>query len=213
MTAATDKPRYAFDAVHAVRTLKRRDPSLAALMRRVGPYALQLRDSNTPFQALLHAIVYQQLSGRAAGSIHRRLLALFPHRYASAARLLALSDSELLAAGLSRAKVKAVRDLALKCRDGSLPTTRRLKRMHDDAVIEALLQVRGIGVWSAQMLLIFHQGRPDILPAGDLGIRKGFRIAYGLNRDPQPEDVLRHGECWRPYRSVAAWYLWRANYL
>lgn len=193
--------------------LRRSDPVLAALMDRIGPYALEFRATHTPFQALLHAIVYQQLSGKSAGPIHRRVLGLFPRGYASPARLLAIPEASLLAAGLSRAKVKAVYDLAAKCTDGTVPHARRLKRMHDDEIVECLLKVRGIGVWSAQMLLIFHQGRPDVLPVGDLGILKGYRIAYGLDHNPDPEHVLSHGDRWRPFRSVASWYLWRANYL
>lgn len=205
--------KYGYDVTHALTTLRRKDAELGHLMDRVGPYKLELRDTKTPFQALLHSIVYQQLSGKAAASIHKRLLDLFPHRYASPARLMLLPEPDLLSAGLSRAKVKAARDLAVKCENGTVPHSRRLKRMGDDEVIESLLQVRGVGVWTAEMLLLFHLGRPDILPIGDLGVVKGFRIAYGLDRNPEPRQLYDHGERWRPYRSVASWYLWQANYL
>ena len=205
--------RYPYDASLAVRVLKGKDPGLATLMDRVGPYNLGLRDNKTPFQALLQSVVYQQLSGKSAAAIHNRVLGLFPHRYASAKNLRMLNDSRLLEAGLSRAKVKAVKDLAARCMDGTVPHTRQLKNMPDDEVIECLRQIRGIGVWTAQMLLIFHLGRPDVLPAGDLGVLKGFRMTYGLNQNPDPKRMLQHGERWRPYRTVATWYLWRANYL
>ena len=207
------KQDYPYDVSHAVATLRQRDAKLGDLIDRVGPYRLKLRDKKTPFQALLHSIVYQQLSGKAARSIHNRVLNLFPHRYASPARTIALRDSSLLAAGLSRAKVKAVNDLAAKCLDGTVPHSSLLKHLCDDDIIHCLQQVRGIGVWTAEMLLIFHLGRPDVLPVGDLGIVKGFRIAYNLRKNPEPKRLLKHGEQWRPYRSVASWYLWRANYL
>jgi len=205
--------KYNYDVAHALATLRRNDMGLGNLIDRIGPYKLELRESKTPFQALLHSIVYQQLSGKAAASIHKRLLDLFPHRYACPARLMSLPEPDLLSAGLSRAKVKAAKDLAAKCENGTVPHSRRLKRMSDDEVIESLLQVRGIGVWTAEMLLLFHLGRPDILPIGDLGIVKGFRIAYGLDCNPVPKQLYDHGERWRPYRSVASWYLWQANYL
>jgi len=204
---------YPYDASAAVQILRSRDSQLAALMDRVGPYGLRLRDNKTPFQALLQSIVYQQLSGKSAAAIHDRVLRLFPHRYASPRRLASIPDDDLLAAGLSRAKTVAVRDLAENCTDGQLPHSRKLKNMRDDDIIECLQQIRGVGVWTAEMLLIFNLGRPDVLPTGDLGVRKGFRMAYGLKINPHPKRLLLHGERWRPYRTVATWYLWRANYL
>lgn len=182
-------------------------------MDRVGPYQLKLRNTGTLFQALLHSIVYQQLSGKAARSIHNRVLDLFPNRYPSPARLLAVPDSSLRAAGLSQAKLKAVTDLATQCINRTVPHSTRLKNMDDNEIIEHLRKVRGVGVWTAEMLLIFYLGRPDVLPLGDLGVLKGFRIAYGLKANPDPKRMLQHGERWRPYRSIASWYLWQANYL
>lgn len=202
---------YGYDVAHAKRVLRRNDPQLGELMDRVGPYRLKLRDRKTPFQALLQSIVYQQLSGQAAGAIHRRVLDLFPHRYASPATLLQLNDASLLSAGLSRAKVKAVRDLANRCLQGEVPNARMLRQMNDGEIIQCLLPIRGIGVWTAEMLLIFNLGRPDILPIRDLGVLKGFRITYGLKSNPNPKKMLAHGERWRPYRTMASWYLWRAN--
>ena len=203
----------AYDVEAALRILKRKDPRLADLISLVGPYRLQLSNKVTPFQALLRSIVYQQLSGKSASAIHSRVLDLFPRRHPSPKQLLALPENKLRAAGLSRAKVAASQDLALKYVNRELPGTRKLKTLQDEAIIEALQQVRGIGVWTAQMLLIFYLGRPDVLPASDLGVLKGLRIAYGMEKNPTPDELLRHGETWRPYRSVATWYLWRANYL
>lgn len=205
--------RYPYDVHRALRTLRGRDRALAALMDRVGPFKLGLRDHNTPFQAILQSVVYQMISTRAAAAIHARVQSLFPNRYPSARALLSIPDDELLAAGLSRAKVAALRDLAACCLDGRVPHTNRLRHMADDDVVACLRQVRGVGVWTAEMLLIFNLGRPDVLPVGDLGVRRGFRMAYGLETDPAPDDLLQHGERWRPWRTVAAWYLWRANYL
>ena len=203
--------KYPYDVARAISTLRRNDATMGNLIDRVGPYSLKLRDQKTPFQALLQSIVYQQLSGKAAKSIHGRVLNLFPHRYPSPSRLISMRDSELQAAGLSRAKVKAVNDLAAKCANKTVPHSQALKRMKDEEIIECLQEVRGIGVWTAEMLLIFHLGRPDVLPVGDLGVVKGFRIAYRLKSNPDPKRMLRHGERWRPYRSIASWYLWRAN--
>jgi len=204
---------YPYDVPLAVRTLRRRDRELAALMDCVGPFNLGLRDDKTPFQSLLQSIVYQMISTKSAAATHGRTMELFPNRYPSARRLRSISDEDLLAAGLSRAKVAALRDLSERCIDGRVPRASRLRNMTDDEVLSCLQQVRGVGVWTAEMLLIFNLGRPDILPVGDLGIRRGFRMAYGLDGDPAPAELLHHGERWRPYRTVAAWYLWRANYL
>jgi len=205
--------RYPYDVTLAVRTLRRRDRELGALMDRVGPFNLGLRDGNTPFQSVLQSIVYQMISTKSAKAIHGRIIKLFPNRYPSARRLRSVPDGDLLAAGLSRAKVKALRDLSDRCIDGRVPRASRLKNMSDGEVLACLQQVRGVGVWTAEMLLIFNLARPDVLPAGDLGIRRGFRMAYGLDCDPTPGQLLAHGERWRPWRTVAAWYLWRANHL
>lgn len=209
----TTTENYSYDAAQGLAWLRSKDPKLGRLMERVGPYRLELRNKGTLFQALLHSIVYQQLSGKAAQTIHSRLLDLFPNRYPNPTRMLALPDAVLAAAGLSRAKLNAVKDLAEHCFSGSLAHTRTLKNMDDGEVIEHLLKVRGVGVWTAQMLLIFYLGRPDVLPAGDLGVVKGFRIAYGLAANPEPQHLLDHGERWRPFRSIASWYLWQANRL
>ena len=207
------KPYYPYDVERGLTWLYRQDPKLGQLIDSVGPYQLKLRNTGTLFQALLHSIVYQQLSGKAARAIHLRLVNLFPNRYPSPTRLLKLSDSKLAAVGLSRAKCKAVTDLARCCINRTVPHASAFKNMPDGEVVECLSKVRGVGVWTAEMLLIFYLARPDVLPIGDLGILKGFRIAYGLKVNPEPARLLKHGERWRPYRSMASWYLWRANYL
>ena len=197
----------------AVARLRRVDPTLGALIRRIGSFALQSRAHLTPFQALLRAIVYQQLSTRAAASIDRRLHGLFPHNYPSPRHLLTLSDTQLRGVGLSRAKVLSARDLAEKYVSAAIPNRRALAAMDDEQIIEHITCVRGIGRWTVEMLLIFHLGRADVLPVGDLGVRKGFMLHRGEDEMPTPKDLETYGELWRPYRSVASWYLWRANYI
>ncbi len=183
------------------------------MIERIGPYRLRDQSALTPFQALLRSIVYQQLSGKAAGSIHQRVKALFPSKRPSAKHLLALSDEALRAAGLSRGKVLAVRDLAERCLDGTVPRRSRLEQMDDEDIIEQLVRVRGIGRWTVEMLLIFNLQRPDVLPLDDLGVRRGFMHTFGGKSLPDAEKMLRRGRRWRPYRSVASWYLWRASEL
>ena len=203
---------YEWDA--ALVHLRRRDRDLARIIDIVGPgRPARIGSAKSPFAALLRAIVYQQLSGKAAGSIHRRLLGLFPNHRPGARALLALDDAELRAAGLSRSKVLAVRDLAAKVAHRRIPGRRALEAMEDEAIIERLTEIRGIGRWSVEMLLIFDLGRPDVLPVTDLGVRRGFMVCRGGTDLPEPDDLLVQGEIWRPYRSVASWYLWRASEL
>jgi 3-methyladenine DNA glycosylase/8-oxoguanine DNA glycosylase len=202
-----------YDPQVAIERLSAADKKLARLMARVGPFTMPTREAMSPFEMLLHAIVYQQISTKAAASIHARLTALFPGGKPGPRRMQALSDEALRAAGMSRPKQRAARDLADKALDGTVPSRRQLERMDDDAIIARLVQIRGIGRWSAEMMLIFQLGRPDILPVTDLGVRKGFQLSHGVAELPEPNKLLRYGERWRPYRSVAAWYLWQANYL
>jgi 3-methyladenine DNA glycosylase/8-oxoguanine DNA glycosylase len=164
----------------------------------------------TTFDALAESIVYQQLNGKAAATIYARVCALFEGGEVHPEGLLALSDVELRAAGLSRGKTLALRDLATRTLAGTVPTLAQLHTMTDDAIVESLVQVRGIGRWTAEMLLIFRLRRPDVLPATDYGIRNGFMLTYRKRSLPTPEEVARHGEKWRPHRSAASWYLWRA---
>ena len=216
----THDPRHecavsaAYDWDRAISHLKRRDRALEPIIDIVGPRKpSRLGSAQTPFAALLRSIVYQQLSGKAAGSIHRRLLDLFPGRRPSARALLALDEAALRAAGLSRSKVLSVCDLAAKSAARRLPSRRSLDAMDDEAIIERLTEIRGIGRWTVEMLLIFTLGRPDVLPVADLGVRRGFMVCQGNEELPEPDDLLDHGEIWRPYRSVASWYLWRASEL
>jgi len=195
----------------ARRALTRADPTLAAMMRRVGPFRLQLRPLHSPFAALAESIVYQQLHGKAAASIFARLCervgqgALFTPE-----ALLATPEPALREAGLSGAKAAALKDLALKTREGAVPTLAQVRRLSDEALIERFTQVRGIGQWTVEMLLIFRLGRPDVLPVDDYAIRKAFGILLGLKESPRPREVLEYGERWRPWRTVASWYLWRS---
>ena len=181
------------------------------LLREVGPYTLMPRVGCSPFESLVRAIAYQQLHDRAAESILRRLIALFPgRRFPSPVDILATHWRTMRGTGFSRAKVAALKDLAAKALDGTVPTSRMIKRLDDEDIIQRLVAVRGVGRWTAEMLLIFHCGRPDVLPVDDFGVRNGFRIAYGRRAMPTPRAMLRFGERWRPYRTVASWYLWRA---
>ena len=198
-----------YDPAHAVATISAADRRLARLIERAGPFTLRPERMHSPFHALMRAIVYQQLSGKAAATILGRVLELFPGGVEPAA-LLACPPATLRAAGMSHAKIAAVRDLAEKSLDGTVPTLPRLRRLDDAEVLERLSQVRGVGRWTVEMLLIFRLGRGDVLPVGDLGVRRGFMLTYGGDEMPTPDAMTRRAERWRPYRSVASWYLWRA---
>ncbi len=194
----------------AERHLAASDPKLAALIARVGPCRLQVEGLASPFAALVEAIVYQQLTGKAAQTIHGRLVGLFPQRRVSPQRLLATHPRRLRSAGLSRAKVLALKDLAAKTLEKVVPPLRILRAMPDEEIIARLTAVRGVGRWTAEMLLIFRLGRPDVWPATDYGVRKGYARVFSRGRLPSPKLLDQRGERWRPYRTVAAWYLWRA---
>lgn len=181
------------------------------LIREVGPFALTPRGRRTPFESLARAIAFQQLHEKAAESILKRFIALFPgRRFPRPDELLKARADAIRGAGFSGAKVLALRDLAAKTLDGTVPTGRAIKLLDDAAIIERLVEVRGIGRWTVEMLLIFQLGRPDVLPVDDFGVRNGFRIAYRKRAMPTPAQVRRYGERWKPYRTAAAWYLWRA---
>jgi 3-methyladenine DNA glycosylase/8-oxoguanine DNA glycosylase len=177
----------------------------------VGAYTLRPPGRGDLFGALLRSIIYQQLHGKAAAAIHKRVLALLlPHGGETPAALAQVPDPALRGAGLSANKVLAVRDLARKCLDGTVPTRRDALRLSDDELVARLTAVRGIGPWTVHMLLIFHLGRPDVMPTGDFAIRAAFRKLYRKRKEPTPEIILRHARRWQPYRSVATWYLWRS---
>ena len=207
--------RPSYDARAALRHLRAADPVLARHIDRVGAFALQLRATAEPFMTLAEAIVYQQLSGKAAATIFGRLTALYPDGGLAPERILSTTDETLRSVGLSRAKAASLRDLATRTAAGTVPSLAKLRAMEDDAIIEALTEIRGIGRWTVEMLLMFRLGRPDVLPLSDYGIRKGFARVFrrrGVTDHalPAPAEVARRGERWRPYRSVASWYLWRA---
>jgi DNA-3-methyladenine glycosylase II len=192
----------------AINHLRRADPVMADVIARVGRCTLVPREEWTHFDALLRSIVFQQLSGKAAATIHGRVLQLIGDGEGAASRIVATSHDAFRAAGLSNAKATYVRNLAEHVLDGSLPVN-SLHELSDDEIIAALTQVKGIGKWSAQMFLMFRLGRPDVLPDTDLGVQKGVQKAYRLRKLPTPAQVLRRGQKWAPYRTIASWYMWR----
>ena len=191
--------------------LRASDPRMAALIARSRRYEIGLAVAIRPFEALAESIAYQQLNGKAAASIWNRVRALYPKRKRlDPAKVLATPDETLRAAGLSRAKIAAIKDLAAKTLDGTVPSSRVLLRMSDDELVARLTTVRGIDRWTVEMLLLFDLGRPDVWPVDDYGVRKGFARTFGKRKLPTPKQLMKHGEKWRPYRSLAAWYFWRA---
>jgi len=179
------------------------------VIERVGPCRLTLRTEGADFDHLVRAIVYQQLAGKAAAAIHGRLLGLYGDRPPTPAELLATRVPRLRRAGLSRQKLSYLKDLARQVHSGAVPLD-ALRDLADEAVVEALTEVKGVGVWTAQMFLMFRLGRPDVLPVLDFGIRNAIRQAYGMRRMPKPVHMERIAAPWRPYRTVACWYLWRS---
>jgi 3-methyladenine DNA glycosylase/8-oxoguanine DNA glycosylase len=195
----------------AIQHLRRADKLLARIIDRAGPCLLRPDRRQSPFEALVEAVAHQQLTGKAAKTILGRVKALHPHRkFPTPADLLSTADEQLRGAGLSRAKVAAVKDIAANALGGVVPTGRGMGRMKDAEIIERLITIRGVGQWTVEMLLIFKLGRLDVLPAADYGVRKGFSVTYRWKELPKPAELLEHGERWRPYRSVASWYLWRS---
>lgn len=191
--------------------LSRMDRTLAKLIRAVGPIRLEPQLRQSPYEALVEAVVYQQLTGKAAATILGRVKALYPRRRVPRPEeLLKTPDEKLRAAGLSRAKTAALKDIAAKALDGTIPTARQITRLGDQEIIDRLISIRGVGPWTVEMMLIFKLGRPDILPVTDYGVRKGFALTYGWKELPTPRQLLEFGERWRPHRTTAAWYFWRA---
>ncbi len=187
------------------------DPRMAALIKRSLRYNVKPGGLVRPFDALAESIAYQQLSGKAAATIWKRVRALYPRsKYLDPQRVLETPDEKLRGAGLSRNKVAAVKDLAAKTIDGTVPSARRLAKMSDEEIVARLITVRGIGRWTVEMLLLFDLGRPDVWPVSDYGVQKGFAKTFGKRKLPKPKQLMKLGEKWRPHRSVAAWYFWRA---
>jgi DNA-3-methyladenine glycosylase II len=205
------KTHYPVDADEVMRELCRVDRHLARVIRKVGSFPTKKQKPQLPFESLLRAIVYQQLAGKAAATIFGRVKALGSDgNCPTPEEILSATKPKLRRAGLSRQKIAAVKDLAKKTLDGTVPPLAAIRRMSEEEILERLTQVRGIGEWSVHMFLMFQLGRPDVLPIHDYAIRKGFQHVYGLEDEPKPQMVLAHGERWRPYRSIASWYLWRA---
>jgi 3-methyladenine DNA glycosylase/8-oxoguanine DNA glycosylase len=198
--------RLPYDAGAARKHLLRADTVMRDLVQSVGPFEMRLR--GRPYQSLMRALLYQQLAGAAAATIERRLLAIFGGRVPEPDELLATKAEQLRAAGLSRQKASYLYSLAEHFADGSL-SDRRLYHMADEEAIAAVTQVKGVGRWTADMLLMFCLGRPDVLPVGDYGVRKSMQLAYALEDLPTPGAMEEIAEPWRPYRSAGAWYLWR----
>ena len=195
----------------ALSHLSRADRTLGRLIRKVGPCTLKPKTRRSPFESLVRSVAYQQLNGTAASTILGRVKALYPkRRFPSPEQILETSDEHLRGAGLSRAKVAAIKDIAAKTIMGVVPNSRAIAKMNEAEIIERLTTLRGVGPWTVEMLLIFTLGRADVLPATDYGVRKGFALTYGWNELPTPKELLEFGERWRPHRTTAAWYFWRA---
>ncbi len=205
------KPTLGFDPAAALAHLQASESELAVLIARIGPFALELKAADSLFEALLRSIVYQQLHGKAAATIHGRVLAeLAKHGGPTPEALAKAPDAALRRAGLSRNKLLAVRDLSAKCREGTVPSLKAAAKLGDDELVSRLTEVRGIGPWTVHMLLIFYLGRPDVMPTGDFAIRLAFKKLYRKRKDPAPDAIIKHARRWQPYRSVASWYLWRS---
>lgn len=190
--------------------LSSRDPVMRRLIREHGWCGLAPETRRPPFQSLVMAVAHQQLNGTAANTILARFKKLFPgRRFPRPEDLAGVTDREIRACGFSFAKIKAIRDIAEKTLSGVVPTSREIAKLPDDEIILRLTQVRGVGQWTVEMLLIFQLGRHDVLPAHDFGVRTGFRHAYKRRDLPEPKEILAYGELWRPHRTTASWYLWR----
>jgi 3-methyladenine DNA glycosylase/8-oxoguanine DNA glycosylase len=210
----TPEPRsdgLGFDPDAACAYLTQADPELGRLIAQAGEFTMRPPPDLSLFSALLRSIAHQQLTGKAAETILGQVNRLFaPRRLPTPRDLLEVAPERLREAGLSAAKTAALRDLAAKTLDGTVPPLARIRRMDDEEIIAALTQVRGIGRWTVEMLLMFKLGRPDVFPINDLGIRKGFALTFRKRKLPDAAALNRRGDRWRPYRSVASWYLWRA---
>ena len=211
MVWTTQKPgQYPYDVDAAIEHFRHSDPVLHDLVTEIGEYRLELRSEMSPFEALFRSIVYQQLSGHAAGSILNRLLGLFGDSFPDPPQVISSDPDALRSCGLSHAKIRAVKDLAEKQSAGQLPAAGEINQISDDKLVDAYTIVRGIGPWTVEMLMIFNLGRADVLPVTDLGVRRGFMVAVDGSELPTPKELAGHGQKWKPYRSVASWYLWRA---
>ena len=213
MTTTINVPpaKPAFDLQAALRHLSERDEILKGLIAEARAFAIDAEAGQSPYEVLIEAIVYQSISGKAAATIYERIKALGENgRPPMPEKMVKIPAPKLRKAGLSGAKVKAMKDLAKKALSGIVPTHDEAVKLSDEELVERLVSVRGIGAWTVEMFLIFRLGRPDVLPIHDLGVKKGWCVAYGKKHMPKPQELLKFGERWRPYRTVASWYMWRA---
>jgi 3-methyladenine DNA glycosylase/8-oxoguanine DNA glycosylase len=211
MNSTTSTLPLPFDHVEAHAHLSKIDKQLARLIAQVGGFQFKLDECDSVYESLLEAIMHQSIAGKAAQAIFARIKTLGTNgNCPTPEELLLVPARKLRAAGLSKAKVAAVRDLAQKTIDGVVPTLEAAEKMSDQELVERLISVRGIGPWTVEMFLIFRLGRPDVLPIHDYGVQKGYAITYRKRKIPKPKELLKFGERWRPYRSVASWYMWRA---
>ncbi len=195
----------------AIKHLSAVDPVMKRIIAEVGACQLEPETKRAPFQSLLQAVAHQQLNGTAANTILTRFIKLFPKRkFPKPEDLVTVTDEQIRACGFSFAKIAAIRDIAAKTLDGTIPSSRQIAKLSDAEIIERLTAARGVGRWTVEMLLIFQLGREDVLPVDDFGVRNGFRIAYKKREMPKPKALLKFGERWRPHGTTAAWYLWRA---
>ena len=200
-----------FDLAVATKHLSERDECLKRLIEEAVPFEIDVKDAQSPYEVLLESIAYQSISGKAAATIFGRIKALGSNgRPPSPEEMLKISKAKLRKAGLSGAKAVAMKDLAKKAVQGIVPTLEQAQSLSDEELVERLVSVRGIGAWTVEMFLIFRLGRPDVLPIHDLGVKKGWSVTYGKKHMPKPKELLKFGERWRPYRTVASWYMWRA---
>jgi 3-methyladenine DNA glycosylase/8-oxoguanine DNA glycosylase len=207
----TEKLSLPFDHVKAHEHITRKDKRMARIIAKTGAFRFQLDQCDSVYESLLEAIAYQSISGKAAATIFARIKALGSNGLCpTPAEILAVSNQKLREAGLSSAKAAAMKDLAQKTIDGVVPTLEAAGQLSDEELVERLISVRGIGAWTVEMFLIFRLGRPDVLPIHDYGVQKGFALTYGKKEIPKPRELAAFGERWRPYRTVASWYMWRA---
>ena len=195
----------------AIKHLSAADPVMRKLIAEIGACKLESENKRSPFQSLVQAVAHQQLNGTAANTILTRFIKLFPKRkFPRPEDLASVTDEQIRACGFSFSKIAAIRDIAAKTLDGTIPSSRKIEKLSDEEIIERLTAARGVGRWTVEMLLIFQLGRADVLPVDDFGVRNGFRLAYKKREMPKPKDLLKFGQRWRPHGTTAAWYLWRA---
>jgi DNA-3-methyladenine glycosylase II len=211
MTINAPPQNLAFNLAEAVRHLAECDEVLKSLIAEAAPFQIDGDEGQSPYDVLLEAIAYQSISGKAAATIFGRIKAFGENgRPPVPEKMVKIPPGKLRKAGLSGAKVLAMKDLAKKALAGIVPTHDEALKLSDEELVERLISVRGIGAWTVEMFLIFRLGRPDVLPIHDLGVKKGWSVAYGKKHMPKPKELLKFGERWRPYRTVASWYMWRA---